>query len=200
MKKDLIYTNDFSSPDDWLPETNGKLDIANGELRWDCGEETLMGTIWCRKAFDGPILVEYDVESLAGADNINLIMCANTPDGDLLASTSQRTGVYAEYHRFPNYITTYLTDDERGTRVRFRKNPGFELLSETYCEAPIEQGVSMAMQSIIDAQGNMVLCRDGKELHRFQVSKPLPPSGYVGLRTWNTNLVYRDFKVFALRE
>jgi hypothetical protein len=106
--------------------------------------------------------------------------------------------VYAEYQVFANYITTYLTDNERRTRVRFRKNPGFELLSEAYVDAPIPQGKPMTMQSSFDAQGNIVLSRDGKELHRCQADEPLSPTGYIGLRTWNTSLVYRSFKVFAL--
>lgn len=196
MKVNLIYSDDFTSADGWVPETNGTLSIAGGELRWDCSGAA--GTIWCRKPFDGPILVEYEVESRAGADNINLITCAHTPGGDLLTCSSQRTGAYPEYHQFPNYIMTYLTDKDRRTRIRFRKNPGFELLSETYCDVPIQQGRSMTMQSSIDAKGNIVLRRDGSELHRCHVGEPLPPTGYVGLRTWNTCLVYRAFKVFAL--
>jgi hypothetical protein len=193
-----IYSNDFSNPADWVAETNGKLDMANGELRWDCHAATLMGTIWCRRRFDGPILVEYEVEILGGADNINLILCANTPDGDLLASSPQRSGAYAEYQAFPNYITTYLTDKESRTRVRFRKNPGFALLSEVYGEDPIPQRKPITMQSSIDARGNIALGRDGKEIHRCLVDEPLSPTGYIGLRTWNTSLIYRSLTDFAL--
>ena len=195
---DLIYSNEFSNPADWVAETNGTVDMAKGELRWDCSAATLMGTIWCKRRFDCPLLVEYQVESLAGADNINLIVCADTPEGDLLASSAQRTGAYAEYQAFANYITTYLTDKEGRSRVRFRKNPGFELLSEAYTEESIVQGKPMTVQSSIDAQGNSVLRRDGKELHRCHVDEPLSPTGYIGLRTWNTFLIYRSFKVFAL--
>lgn len=198
MPNTLVYENPLQSLDDWAVESNGVVRMGGGAFRWDCGAATRMGTVWCRRRFEGPFMVEYDVESEAGADNINLIFCADTPDGRLLETSSARTGIYTEYHSFPNYICTYLTDETKRTRVRFRKNPGFALLSEAYADLPIRQGVRMTLQVSVDAGGVIVLRRDGQDVHRHTVAAPLPLAGYVGLRTWNTVLVYRSFRVFAL--
>lgn len=198
MSEELIYQNDFASPRDWLVESNGTVEFAGGELRWDCEGKSVMGTIWCRERFSGPLAVEYDVKCLAGANNINFFLHADTPDGDLLETTDQRTGVYAEYQTFPNYIVTYLTDNEGRTRVRFRRDPGFELLDEAFSDAPIPQGQFITIRTIADADGDLVLCRDGEEVHRATDPQPLSPEGYLGLRTWNTSLAYRNFRVYAL--
>jgi len=130
---------------------------------------------------------------------VNFILHGDTPEGDLLATSDQRTGRYAEYQVFPNSIVTYLTDQENGrSRVRLRRNPGFELLSERYLDEPIEQGRPMRLTTRVEADGTLSIARDGQVLHSARDPDPLPLAGYLGFRTWNTSLHYRDFRVCGL--
>lgn len=198
MTKELIYEADFESAENWIVESNGSLDVSDGELKWDCEGGSVRGTIWCKQRFEGPLMVEYDVQSLAGRDNLNLILYGRTENDDLLETTDERTGDYPEYHEFPNYIMTHVTDGDGRNRVRFRKDPGFNLLDEMFEESRIEQGVTFHMESIVKEDGTMTLKRNGDELLTCKDDDTLPLSGYIGLRTWNTRLVYSDFKVYSI--
>lgn len=121
LSGELIYSNDFMSMDDWVVESNGAVELLNGEMRWTCAAATVMGTIWCRRPVKGPVRVQYEAMSVAGRDNFNFILYARSETGDLLESSDERTGIYVEYQVFPNYITTHVTDNEGRTRIRFRR-------------------------------------------------------------------------------
>jgi len=196
-----LFSDDFANMDDWLVESTGQVRIAGGELLVDCRGK--VGTVWCRRRFEGPTIVEYDVVSVAGADNINFFFYADNPPAGLIETTAERTGAYKEYHVFPNYIVTYLTEGKDGGgkqwRIRFRKDPGFHLLAERFVEGPTEQGVKKHVTYVFESGGTMTLYVDG-ELQLSFTDKDAPyRSGYHGFRTWNTQLRHRNFRVYAIR-
>lgn len=110
----LVFEDDFDNLDNWLVETTGKVVVKNNWLVWDCfsgGKQA--GTIWCKREFAGPTVVQFDAVGEAGARNLNFILYATHPKG-LPQTTKSRTGEYKEYHVFPNYIGTYLTPRVEG--------------------------------------------------------------------------------------
>jgi len=193
----LLFEDRFDDLDRWVAETDGTLTVAGNELAWDCGEKRA-GTLWCRERFEGPTIVEYDVVTVSGADNVNFIFYAHLEDKDLLETTAERTGKYSEYHAFANYIITYLTNFEPRWRIRFRKNPGFQLMSETYSDRPATQGVRQRVTCVFEKDGTMSLYADGRLLHSARDADNPYRSGYHGFRTWNSVLKYSNFKVYAI--
>lgn len=193
----LLFEDDFENLDNWIAESKGTVTAGDHELIWDCEGEALVGTIWCKQRFEGPTIVEYDVATLAGTDNINFLFYADR-EGGLLETTGERTGSYNEYHLFPNYIITYLTNKEPRWRVRFRKDPGFNLLSETFVDRPVGQPQKQHITYVFEADGTMSLYSDGRLLHRYRDEDNPYRSGYHGFRTWNSKLKYSNFKVWGI--
>lgn len=185
----LLFEDDFADLRNWSVEGTGTAAVEDGTFVWDCSG-TREGTAWCRKAFDGPTRVTYEVQVLEGRNNINFFAYAQV---DLKAP---RTGAYGEYHTFPNYLITYLIEDARW-RVRFRKNPGFTLMSETRVDGP-EPGRWRTVEVLFGRHGAIRLSIDGKTVHEDLDARPLSLNGLHGLRTWRTKLRYRKFRVYAL--
>ncbi len=200
---DLTYTgevvaaDDCTSLDHWRAETSGELTAGPDGMLWTCDAATKMGTIWYDQPFEGPTLVEYDVVTLQGMDNINMIFYARVPGG-LMETADQRDGTYAQYQTFQNYIITYLTNEAPQWRVRFRKDPGFDLLSETNVDLPTNQNVKQHISYVFDAEGGMKLYVNGDLIHAYTDAGDIYRSGYHGLRTWNSVLRYSNFRVMKL--
>lgn len=192
-----VFEDRFSDLENWLVESTGTVKTEDHELVWDCADKKA-GTIWCKRRFEGPTIVEYDVETVSGADNVNFIFYGDKKPEGLLETTAERTGAYKEYHAFANYIITYLTNFEPRWRIRFRKDPGFNLLSETYSDRPVTQGVKQHVTYVLQRDGTMSLYADGELLHRHKDADSPYRNGYHGLRTWNSVLKYSDFKVYAI--
>jgi hypothetical protein len=184
----LLFEDGFSDLRNWSVEGSGTAVAQDGTLVWDCSG-TREGTAWLRTKLEGPTRVTYEVQVLEGRNNINFFGYA---DVDL---ASPRTGAYGEYHVFPNYLITYLIENERW-RVRFRKNPGFTLLSESRVDGP-EPGRWRRMEYLFSGDGTIRLSVDGARVHEVRDGAPLQRSGRHGLRTWRTRLRYRNFKVYA---
>jgi hypothetical protein len=194
----LVFEDRFDDLSHWLAETDGTVEAVGNELVWKCPDKKA-GTIWCRERFAGPTIVEHDVVTVSGADNVNFIFYADRPEG-LLETTAERSGKYSEYHAFANYIITYLTNFEPRWRIRFRRNPGFRLLSEASCDRPVTQGVKQRVAYVFERDGTMSLYADGRLLHSFRDPETPYQSGFHGFRTWNSVLRYSNFKVFAIVE
>jgi len=186
----LLFADDFADLRNWSVEGTGTVAAQDGTLVWDCSG-TREGTAWCRRKFEGATRVSYEVQVLDGRNNINFFGYA---DVDLAAA---RSGAYGEYHTFPNYLITYLLEDGRW-RIRFRKNPGFALLSETRVDGP-EPSRWRKIDTVFTRDGMIRLTVDDTPVHEFRDGAPLPLSGTHGLRTWRTKLRYRNFRVYALR-
>jgi hypothetical protein len=185
----LLFEDDFADLRHWSIEGTGSGAAVDGTLLWDCSG-TREGSAWCRTRFEGPTRVSYEVQVLEGRNNINFFGYAPV---DLSA---QRSGAYGEYHTFPNYLITTLLDGAQW-RIRFRRNPGFALLSEARVDGP-EPGRWRRVEYEFTKDGVLRLSIDGRTVHEGRDPSPLALSGLHGLRTWRTKLRYRNFRVYAL--
>ena len=197
LQVELLFEEDFNDLSDWTIESTCTPYIENEMLVWPCEGEEGMGTIWCNQRFDGPTLVTYEVVSLEGMQNINFFAYASHPEG-LLQTTGERTGHYSEYHNFQNYIVTFLTNGEAQWRVRFRKDPGFGLLSEKYVEMDTATGQPHQMAYLFDEAGDFTLFVDQQKILTAKDTSGVYRTGYHGLRTWRSKLKYNNFKVYNL--
>ena len=203
-----LFQDSFKNADNWVVEAKGTFTARDGALLWDCDGKEYRGTAWCRRRFRGPTLVTYDVEVLGGRSNINFIFYADLERegrSALLETTAERDGDYGQYHVFPNTIITYLAnpgpgEDANRWRVRFRRNPGFKLLRETFLHQDVPFGTRQNVAYAFEKDGTMRLFVDGKELLSHKEDGPLRYDGYHGLRTWRTKIRYRDFRVYGILE
>lgn len=200
------FKDDFDDLDDWLVESTGKVSVEENWLVWDSfSSGRQAGTIWCKRRFSGPTVVEYHAVAEAGARNLNFILYATHPQG-LLETTKSRTGSYGQYHAFPNYIITYLTppaeakpdtfSDSRW-RTRFRKNPGFNLLTERMVETKQDAARQQRITYVLNNEGDMKFYVDGQLMGAFHDKSPYR-SGYHGFRTWNSDVKYANFRVYSI--
>ncbi len=198
-----IYFEDFSeSFDNWLSEGNALVELDRGRMRIDARGG--MTTVWCKKEFSGPQLVEYDVRLMSESleSNINMILLAGNPDaGGLIAGTKERDGTYSQYHTFPNYLITVLNavskDKREQLRIRMRYNPGFELIGECWDE-PLIFGKVYHIAYLIDPP-ELTIIINGKAICRTLYENSLL-SGLHGFRIWQTHSLYDNFRVSRLLE
>ncbi len=196
-----VWYEDFGeSLDDWLPEGRADIERIRGRLQVDARNG--MVTIWCKKEFNGPQLVEYDVRLMSASieSNINMFLLAGKPDAKgILATTDERNGVYNQYHHFPNYLITILNGISPGKReqlrIRMRLNPGFELVEEQWHE-PLVFGKVYHVSYLIEPPRVTVLL-DEQVVCRVVYDKKLL-SGLHGLRIWQTFSMYDNFRVSRL--
>ena len=121
---------------------------------------------------------------------VTWISSAKQPGGSLNIARTRSDGKTSEI--------TYLTNSEPRWRIRFRKNPGFKLLSETYSDRPTTQGVRQRVSYVFDRGGGMSLYVDGKLLHSDRDPGTPYRSGYHGFRTWNSVLKLSNFRVYGI--
>jgi len=196
-----VWYEDFSdSLNDWLPEGTAEIKRIRGKMQVDARNE--MVTIWCKKEFNGPQLVEYDVRLMSTSieSNINMFLFAGKPDAKgILATTDERNGVYNQYHHFPNYLITILNGTSpvkrEQLRIRMRLNPGFELVEEQWYE-PLMFGKVYHVSYLIEPPKVTVLL-DEQVVCRAVYDKNLL-SGLHGLRIWQTYSLYDNFRVSRL--
>lgn len=198
IQVELLFESNFDNLSDWTVETTCTPYTENEMLVWPCEDETGMGTIWCNQPFDGPTLITYEVISVEGMQNINFLAYASHPEG-LLQTTEERSGEYKEYHTFQNYILTFLTNGEEKWRVRYRKDPGFELLSETFAAMDTATNKPHQMAYLFGKDGNFTLYVDQQKILSDKDDSSAYRSGYHGFRTWRSKLKYRNFKVYGIR-
>ena len=205
-----LYEDDFSNPsDDWVVEGVCPVAVREGRLFFDATAATpQVLTVWCRRPFEGDQVVEYvaRVEPGPGNTNLNFFLFGTNPDGsDVLSTSAQRTGKYSEYHRLNNYIVTYLNMDDAGeqdvkaadpaklrVRVRFRLDPGFNMVHETWRDEPIVKGRDYHFAVVIQGP-KIALYVDGEKV--FEHADATHRSGHHGFRTWATNASADVFRV-----
>lgn len=178
-----VFRDDFRTTANWRCEGVGaQLWTENGWLYCDTrGGDVHAATIWCAAAeCPDPLWLEFDVRFLDGLFNGNLILHARGTDGrDVLESSSQRKGNYDEYHIFPNYILTFL-NDEKNVRVRYRRNPGFSLIGETFHKPVLELDRTYHAVVILRA-GRIQFWVDGVKRYEGSDGSPLT-GGRLALR------------------
>jgi len=199
-----VFADDFKNAENWhLEGVDAKLYCQDGWLFCDARAGNIpAATIWCKaREFEDPLWLEYDIRFLDGHFNGNLFVHARENGGDVLATSDRRTGNYPEYHEFDNYLFTFLNDGERNAvRIRFRKNPGFNLLTETFFTPPLELNRTYHI-TIVVANGTVHYLVDGvKRLEFKDTSGPPLKGGRIGLRTWRTLVGWSDFRVYRILE
>ncbi|MBN1810134.1 MAG: DUF1961 family protein [Planctomycetes bacterium] len=209
VKVETLYEDDFSAPnDDWLPEGGAEIRLADGRLFMDAreaeGREHPYLTLWCRKPFAGDTVIEYTArveDTPDGSTNLNFFVYASHLDGSsVIDTTAERTGDYPEYHVFNNYIYTYLNGTAEGgprTRVRYRKDPGFNLVKEAWRE-PIVKGRDYDF--LIAVQGPRMRFYVDNELIIDHDDAGSPHrQGHHGFRTWHTFMSAAGFRISSIQ-
>jgi hypothetical protein len=132
LELEEVFFDDFTAGlDNWLIEGDGEVRTHHVFMEVDArhGNEGA-NTIWCRKEFAGPQVLEYDVRLMGNTvwTNINIFLLASMPGGPgIVETTGRRTGDYPEYHQFPNYLITIINhnnevEKRQGLRIRKRQN------------------------------------------------------------------------------
>jgi hypothetical protein len=219
----IILLEDFaryperSIPTDWWVEGGERVWIDQGRLRVqaDPKEPTAPGkggvcTVWHKKPFRGDLRVEFDacvVGSTIDANNINFFLLYSDPTGNpLYDSRAQRAdGNYGLYHDLSGYIFTFLNDTGRegppspdgapAARLRMRRCPGFQLVSETFayhCRRGIVYHVAITKEG-----GRLTYAVDGRTYLSWNDDHP-HFEGLIGLRTYRTDLWWNNIKVVQL--
>jgi hypothetical protein len=194
-----LWEADFSSPGDFRTEVqSGDVRFEGDRLRVDTTADAAGATVWATRAFPADVLVTYraacaepDDDEARSGRNFNCFLAATGPDGDAeyLAET-ERSGAYGEYHELPNYIFTLTYH-----HTRMRRDPGFDLESDLLLGAQPDHAYEVA---ILKRGDRLAAAVDGRKLHDWTDPDP-HGGGWVGLRTWNTDVTYEDWAVYEPR-
>ncbi len=213
--KNLLYAENFdhypdgAMPEDWWAEGGVRVWVENKRLRTDAdpdepGRVPGIGlTVFNRQVFSGDLRVEFDVHVISSsinANNMNFLLFTSDPEGRPLEETreTRKDGTYSLYHNLNGYIFTFVNErnDRPEARFRFRRCPGFELLSETFA---LEARVGSTYHIAISRKGNrLAIAVDGKEiLSAIDEAEPWR-EGLIGLRTFRSDLWWDNFKITRL--
>lgn len=210
LQLQTIYEADFTGrAEEWISE-GAPIRFADGRLYCDAREgERHFATIWCTRRFAGDAVIEYTMRSEVsqgpqglGRNNLNFIVYATETDGrPVLETSDQRTGEYGEYHRLNNYIYTFLSgnpedanDKPVRTRIRFRKDPGFNLVQEQWRDGHIVKGRDYAFTIVVQGP-RMRFYVDGELVIDHEDDDRPHRSGHHAFRTWRTHVSSRRFAV-----
>jgi hypothetical protein len=198
----LIAQDDFTNLDHWVmdvpyPET---VVVEDNVLQWDARDT--FGTLWHRTEISGPSIVEYDVQALEGKLNLNGIFYGSIMDqGEetLLEVRGDGDGAPNAYRDFQNYTITFTDPENDGVwRIRFRKNPGHNLVAERYRKHDIDPHAYHRLTYVFEDNGSMSLYVDGTRLHRYKDKKHAYRDGYHALRIYKTLSNYKNFKIYRI--
>lgn len=201
LKLEEIFYDGFDKGlENWTAEGDAVVGVKEGWLEVDAREgKVAAATIWCRREFAGPQVVEYDVRLLGNSiqSNVNMFLLASIPDAPgILESGGERDGSYDQYHRFPNYLITILNgispEKVEMLRVRLRLDPGFKLVSESWSE-PLVFGKVYHVAYLIEPP-ELTVYLDGREVGKAVYETKLE-RGLHGLRVWHTHSIYDNFRV-----
>ncbi len=191
-----VFRDDFRTTANWRMEgEDARLWTQEGWLHCDSrAGDVHAATIWCAAAeFTDPVWAEFDIRFMDGRFNGNLIFHARSAaGGDVLESSHLRKGNYDEYHVFPNYILTFLNDRD-AARIRYRRNPGFALLGETFWPPALELGRTYHVVVVLQA-GHVQFWVDGVKRYEGQDPSPLT-AGRFAWRTWRTWLAWSNLRI-----
>ncbi len=183
----------------WVVEGDCAVKAESGRLWTNCikAGKVNAATIWYRTELPADVIVRFRAKVLPPEEdnsaNLNVILSARETDGRPVAYG--RSGVYGEYHKFPNYIVT-LTGGVQPGWSRVRKNPGFVMLHEANLrsEAGKEYDITVTVQ-----KGRIRYYVNGKKWHDVKDASPLP-GGKFAIRTWSTNAWWSDVRFGRLLE
>lgn len=206
IKNGVILNETFSYPDGPAPghfwSEGCTATIKNGRLFIDADTTgPRQSSVWLDKELKGDLSIEFDVHLVSSSDdanNINLFFMYGDPSGKPLRQSAQQRedGAYKRYHSLKGYIITNVTNgDTSEIRYRFRKNPGFKLISEAH-EA--RKSRKQTIHITLIKKGNRIeYWEDQNKV--FDVlntgTEPQYSKGLFGFRTWHTALEIDDLLI-----
>jgi len=191
IKGTLIYEADFEDSSQWLFEIEaGGYAFKDRKLYLDTYEKEC-ATAWIRQEFPADLVIEYQasLREPKGGNNLNLFFCGKGDNGGPL-EPSNRTGAYGDYKVIPNYLMTFVS-----VYTRLRKDPGFHLLNENK-NVCAEIGQDYRIKVI--KRGGRIQCLINDELVHDHVDEDPHGEGWVGLRTWHTNVTYDALRIYRI--
>ncbi len=214
MSEHVLFVEDFEGAvdstgltDGWWIEGGERVWVEEGRLyvKSDPDQEGAPGsvcTIWNDTLISGDVRVEFDAQVIASSpdvNNINFFLFYSDPGGKSLYETrdSRSSGAYRFYHDLNGYIFTFLNgrNDEGTARIRMRRCPGFELLTETYdyhCRKAVTYHITITRRG-----GEIRFAVDGKD-HLIGRDESPWEFGLLGLRTFRTDLWWDNIRVVQL--
>lgn len=201
-----LYADDFRRGlDQWALEAEkpAKVTAHGGVLDID----TPAGlTLWFRPELVGPTMLEYEAQAVsAGGPNdrvsdLNAFWMARDVSGESPLARP-RSGAFADYDTLKTYYVGQGGNTNTSTRFRrYVGRPGDRpLLPQHDHAAADEMLVANRWQTVrlIADDGLIQYWNDGRKLFELRDAKPYT-RGWFGLRTTQSHLRVRRFKVFGL--
>ncbi len=216
--KSLYFDSINSSNSSWWSEGGEKVYIEDNRLYMFANPPMKADrpvtdggvcTAWCKELLPANLSLEFEahvISSSIDANNINLFFCYADPSGKPLYDTRhERAGAgYDRYHMLNGHIITFINGNEAGSpraedggfkaRVRIRRCPGFQLLSESFT-GRCRLGETYAIR-VTRRDGTIAFSVNGAEYLRATDPNPLP-GGLLGLRTFQTRLWWSNIRFRA---
>lgn len=203
----LLYADDFSDPTHWLIEQKpgGTVTFRDGKL---IIEDKGGCTVWYRQELQAPVIITYQatVVDHGGPDDrvsdLNCFWMATdpmAPNGDVLDTTSSRTGAFADYNSLKLYYVG--CGGNNNTTTRFRRYTGggdrpllhkYDLRAKKYLLTPNHTYSIM----LVAVAGRAQYYRDGKLLFDYADPDPLT-HGWFAFRTVHSHIVIKHFRVWS---
>jgi hypothetical protein len=180
----------------WAVEGNCPVTAVDGRLKVRRAGEGAVSTIWYRQPLPRDVIIRFKAMAVepaqSNAANLNLFLHANEADGRPLRFG--RDGTYAKYQEIPNYLVTLVGGYTPGYS-RLRRNPGFALLSE---DISVRSEIGKEYELVVTLIGGRLrYYLDSRCIHDWTDSHPLP-AGNFGLRTWSTDVDWRQVEFGSL--
>lgn len=194
---EVLLNETFSYPDGPVPgyfwSEGCPAVIKHGRLFIDADTAgRRAASVWLDKELKGDLSIEFDVYLVSSSDdanNINLFFMYGDPSGKPLRQSAQQRedGLYKRYHSLKGYIITNVTNgDTSEIRYRFRKNPGFKLVTETHGS---RKNRKQPIHIKLIKKGNHIeYWEDQNKVFDVMNSDTLYVEGLFGFRTWHTSM------------
>lgn len=200
-------------PDGWWFEgeqSGAQARVLDGHLTLDSDStEQRQGTLWLDRELPADVEVSFDVHVVASrvnANNMNLFLGFRDQNGKPLPSTqSERSesgyDLYHSDHLTGTIITFLPTGPEQEARVRVRQVPPFNPVLEEYKGYHARAGQTYHID-VLRRGDRLKFSVDGKVLvdTRLPNKSNIEPGGYLGFRTWRTNLWWDNLVVRSVEE
>lgn len=208
VKGQLIYEEDFDGDlTDWQVEQmpNGIVEIKSGKLEITDASGC---TVWLKEKFEGPIMIEYDVNIIENGgphdrvSDLNCFWMATDPKNptNLFADSEKRGGKFSNYDALQLYYMGVGGNFNKTTRFRrYVGNGERPLLPEhdlSDAKYMLESNKLYHIK-IIAYNGIIKYYRNEQLLVDFKDDNPYT-SGHFGFRTVDNHMTVDNFKVYKL--
>ncbi|WP_372937202.1 DUF6250 domain-containing protein [Seonamhaeicola sp.] len=208
VKATLIYEEDFNKDlKNWQVEQmeGGTVEIRDGKLEIN---DVKGCTVWLKKKFEGPIIIEYDVfiiENGGANDRVSDLNCfwmATDPENpdNLFANSKKRGGKFSNYDSLQLYYMGVGGNNNKTTRFRrYVGNGERPLLPEhdlSDAKYMLEPNTPYHIK-IVANKGSIQYYRNDVLFADFEDENPYT-SGHFGFRTVKNHMTADNFKVYKI--